>query len=214
MKCDAILFDLDGTLWDAVDRIRDSWNAVLLRHPEYKRDPITRTELERCMGMLLPDIGRRLFADLSEEKALVLMEECCEYENEYLREHGGILYPNLEETLKTLSESFALCVVSNCQDGYIQAFLEAHRLSSLFTDFESAGATGHAKADNCRLVTRRNRFLHPVYVGDTQGDANAAKEAGIPFVYASYGFGQVKAEDMAASVSSFAELAAPGFFEK
>ena len=31
-----------------------------------------------------------------------------------------------------------------------------------------------------------------VYVGDTQGDADACREAGVPMVYAAYGFGDVK----------------------
>ena len=51
-----------------------------------------------------------------------LMDECCEQENIYLAEHGGILYPKLEETLQKLSEKYPLFIVSNCQDGYIQSF--------------------------------------------------------------------------------------------
>ena len=31
-----------------------------------------------------------------------------------------------------------------------------------------------------------------MYVGDTEGDAESAKVAGIPFVFAKYGFGNVK----------------------
>ena len=42
---------------------------------------------------------------------------------------------------------------------------------------------------------KRNELKHPVYVGDTQGDCNAAKLANIPFVFASYGFGEVDGYD-------------------
>ncbi len=43
-----------------------------------------------------------------------------------------------------------------------------------------------------------------MYVGDTQGDRNAARLAGIPFVYASYGFGNV--EDYDYKIDRFPEL--------
>ena len=35
----------------------------------------------------------------------------------------------------------------------------------------------------------RNRITSAAYVGDTQGDLEAARLAGIPFVWAAYGFG-------------------------
>ncbi|MNC77179.1 Phosphoglycolate phosphatase [compost metagenome] len=44
----------------------------------------------------------------------------------------------------------------------------------------------------------------PVYLGDTEGDYAAAQKAGIPFIYARYGFGDVKGYDKA--IDSFAEL--------
>jgi len=41
----------------------------------------------------------------------------------------------------------------------------------------------------------RNKLLKPVYVGDTEGDLKASRYAGIPFVYAKYGFGNVSEYD-------------------
>lgn len=43
-----------------------------------------------------------------------------------------------------------------------------------------------------------------LYIGDTQGDLNACREAKIPFLFAAYGFGQVD-EDIP-SISCFSEL--------
>ena len=42
---------------------------------------------------------------------------------------------------------------------------------------------------------KENHLKNPVYVGDTQGDANACREAGIPFILAEYGFGDVPDPD-------------------
>ena len=122
-----------------------------------------------------------------------------------MRQHGGTLYPRLEETLKILSKDHRLCIVSNCQKGYIEAFLAAHRLEQYFCDHQCFGDTGLSKGENNKLVIRRNGFQATVYVGDTQGDRQSAMDAGIPFVYAAYGFGTVT--DYQAKVEQFSELA-------
>ena len=45
-----------------------------------------------------------------------------------------------------------------------------------------------------RLLAERNALDCAVYVGDTQGDLDSASAAGIPFIFASYGFGTVDKE--------------------
>ena len=88
--------------------------------------------------------------------------------------------------------------------GYIEAFLSHHGLEEYFDDTENFGHTGHGKGYNIRLVVERNRLERTIYLGDTQGDYDAAKEAGIPFLHAAYGFGTVPAGT--ASISDIREL--------
>ena len=64
-------------------------------------------------------------------------------------------------------------------------------------DTECYGNTKKEKGENISLLVQRNHFLAPVYVGDTQGDCDAAKAAGVVFIHASYGYGKV---DCAAEV--------------
>ena len=90
-------------------------------------------------------------------------------------------------------KGYFLAIVSNCQEGYIEAFLAYHGLEKYFDDTENFGHTGHGKGDNIRLVVNRNRLEQAAYLGDTQGDWEAAREAGIPFIHAAYGFGTVPA---------------------
>ena len=66
------------------------------------------------------------------------------------------------------------------------------KLDKYFTDYECPGRTGLSKGENNKLIIERNNLKNPVYVGDTEGDAESAKAAGIPFVFAKYGFGNVK----------------------
>ena len=52
------------------------------------------------------------------------------------------------------------------------------------------GATGKDKTANIKALISRYNLSNPVYVGDTAGDCTATHAAGIPFVWAAYGFGE------------------------
>lgn len=203
MKVDSIIFDLDGTLWNSIEGVCGVWKEVLANYPDIKKI-ITPKDMEGCMGLQIADIGKKLFPDLSQDIQLKLMKECCDTEQIYLGEHGGKLYPKLEDTLKELSKHYKLFLVSNCQDGYIQCFFKAHKLDKYFIDFECSGVTGLSKGENNKLIIKRNNLKNPVYVGDTISDAESAMVAGIPFVYARYGFGQVEKYNYV--IDSFEEM--------
>lgn len=192
---EAIIFDLDGTMWDALEGIGKTWNQVVASHPEYRKEPITSEELEGCLGLPMTDIAGKLFPDTTTEQQQALMDECCSVENAYLSEHGGILYPKLEETLAELKKKYKLFVVSNCQQGYIESFIKAHKLAAYFDDIECWGNNLFSKGENNKLIMKRNGVTRAVYVGDTAGDEESARIAGIPFVFAKYGFGEAKAPD-------------------
>ena len=203
---DGLLFDLDGTLWDSVDAICVSWNRALARlAPEYA-GTVTRERLVPCMGMLLEDILARLAPGLDRDRMGPILDRILEEENAYVAAHGGILFPGVEETLEALARRYRLFIVSNCQDGYIEAFFHAHGLGRYFTDYEDPGRTGLDKAGNIALVVRRNGLKNPLYIGDTQGDFDAASRAGVPFLHAAYGFGTIDHE--VPHVDAFADIPA------
>lgn len=189
-----ILFDLDGTLWDSGEAVVASWNEVLEQIPDVNRH-LTIEDMHSYMGLPMDEIGRRCFAGqgLTQERIIEIMRTCELHENDYIIEHSGVLYPQLEQVLQDLSKDYFLAIVSNCQVGYIEAFLEYHKLGSYFSDFESYGNTGLQKGDNIRLVCDRNHLDKAVYLGDIQGDYDSACKAGIPFILAGYGFGTVDA---------------------
>ena len=193
---DGIIFDLDGTMWDTRKPICEAWNIILSRHEEIHRSPIVEADLNDCMGLPMYDIAAKLFPDEAESVRNALMDELCTFENGYLAEKGGILYPELAETLYALSQKYPLYIVSNCQDGYIESFLTAHLMSFL------------SKGESNKILMERNGLKNPVYVGDTSGDAKSAKDAGIDFIYAAYGFGEVSDDRYVAKIESFAELSA------
>lgn len=204
MKYDGILFDLDGTLWNATDNILKSWNIAIKDFDELSDKEISLEELKGVMGLPMDEIAARLFSSLNKEKQLQVLDRCCEIENEYLSKHGGILYPELVDTLKVLKKHAKLCIVSNGQAGYIQSFLNAHNLWEYFDDIQNWGDNKVVKGENIKIVIERNKIKNAVYVGDTQGDCDAAKLAGIDFIFAGYGFGQ--ADNYVVELTEFKQL--------
>ena len=203
-----IIFDVDGTLWDSAKPVAESWTLMLeRRYPELARI-ITPDDMYRNMGKTMDAIGADLFPGLAPDKRDEVMDACMRYENEYLADHPGVTYPNMKETLAALSREYGLYIVSNCQEGYIEALMAACGIASYISDTECIGATGRPKGDNIRLVMERNGLEKCLYVGDTAMDQEAAGKAGIPFVFASYGFGQASERTR---LSSLVEL--PGIAE-
>ena len=185
-----IIFDMDGTLWDSAEGVAKSWTRVVNTEYDTERN-ITVEDVHGIMGRTMDKIAEALFPELEEKARLDLLEKCCKDENEYLREHGGILYPDLEETLKELKKDYELYIVSNCQSGYIEAFLEHYDFGKYFSDIECFGNNGLQKGENIRRLAERNGLTKAVYVGDIQGDYDATMAAGLPFIHAAYGFGTV-----------------------
>lgn len=199
-----IIFDLDGTLWDSTKALVKAWNVVLSQFPQTKVE-VTMDSLKPLLGKTLDELTKALVYDVQDENVIKDIEnKCTEVEHHILSEEGGELYPSIEDTLKFLSLKYNLYIVSNCQAGYIESFFAAHRLEKYFEDYECPGKSGLKKADNIKLIIERNNIDKAVYIGDTVMDYEAAKKAGIPFIQATYGFGE-NVENVE-KISSFSEL--------
>ena len=140
----AVLFDLDGTLWHTCDVILPVWNDILKKHKETTKQ-ITLEEMNSYMGKTVEQIASIMLPELTLENSVAIVKECCAEQIPSLRKTGGHLYDNLESTLEILSKNYFLGIISNCQCGYIEAFLFAHKLEKYFSDFEMSGRTNHDK---------------------------------------------------------------------
>ena len=198
-----IIFDMDGTLWDSSEGVAASWTEVIAVQYTEERI-ITAKEIQSVMGLPMDKLAEAIFPELEEKKRMKLLEACCENENRYLLEHGGMLYPDLEKTWKELLKDHFLYIVSNCQKGYIEAFLEHYGFGHYFEDIECYGNNGLEKGDNIRGVVERNGLTDAVYVGDIQRDYDASRAAGVGFIHAAYGFGRVEQE--VPRIYTFSEL--------
>lgn len=200
MKFDGIIFDLDGTLWDSCRTVAESWRNTLKTRYNASWEP-TAADVAGIMGITTRDIAERLFSRFGSDGA-EMCRVCLAEEPAYITVHGADIYPGVGEMLRTLSQSARLYIVSNCQEGYIESFLTYSGFGGLISGLECEGHTGLRKAENLRLLIRREGLSAPVYVGDTALDEASARAAGCAFVHAAYGFGS--------AVSPDATAAAPG----
>lgn len=180
-----------------------SWTEVLKEKSDVDM-VVTESDIKAVMGMPMDAIARKMFGEFSEERQMELVDACGDYENDYLRQHGGKLYDGVEDTLAKLSEAHRLYIVSNCQSGYIEAFLEYYGFGRYFKDILCWGDTKVSKGESIKILMDKNGITDAAYVGDIQGDCDSARYAGIKFIHAAYGFGKV--EDKDASIQRFEDL--------
>lgn len=200
---DGIIFDIDGTLWDSTDSVAASWNRAIRENTSLDLT-LDAGILSGLFGKTMTEIGRALFPDDPEEEQARILDICFRYENDYLRDHPGVVYDGVADTIRKLYEKYPLFIVSNCQLGYIEVTMKGAGIESFIKDHLCFGETQVSKGETLLMLMERNNLKSPVYVGDTQGDADACRFAGIPFIFAEYGFGDVP--DAETRIRSFLEL--------
>ena len=202
IKTDGIIFDVDGTLWDASETLAGAWTRTVQSVGVNEVSSVK--DIGDILGMRAQEIADHFRPRLG-EKSDEIMRAALEQELGYLLEHGAYVYEGLGQVLEALAErGLRFFVVSNCGRGYIETFFEVSGSGRYFESWECEGSTGLAKADNIKLVAERADLKAPVYIGDTGGDKRSSREAGVRFIYAAYGFG--KAEDPDAAVQDIREL--------
>lgn len=204
-----LIFDIDGTLWNTTGVVAGAWNKAIRKMavPELASLNVTADMLKKEFGKPMDVIADDLFGDIDAGVKAELLSLCCEYEQAALSEcDENLTYEGMNDTLRKLSEDHNLFIVSNCQDGYIELVIRKTGLTGLIKDFECFGRTELQKDENIKLVMERNGLLpiDTVYIGDTMGDCIATKKAGIKFVFAEYGFGDVPETDY--SIKTIGEL--------
>ena len=206
MKFDSIILDVDGTIWNTTGIVADAWNLAFDKYfPQVPH--VTADILKGQFGKPMDVIADNLFPMLSKDEKNLLMEKCCEMEQAALMENTkDIAYDGVIETIKKLSQKIPVFIVSNCQSGYIEVVMEKNGIAEYIRDFECFGNTGLLKDQNIRLIIERNNLKAAAYVGDTQGDYEACKKAGVPFIWAAYGFGRPEDDAYYFKLEKFQQL--------
>jgi phosphoglycolate phosphatase len=203
---DSVIFDLDGTLWDASAAMATAFQAAK-NSVDYIADDVTLAQVRAVTGQPYTVVYERLFPNLPADKFEECRALCARHELTAAEEHGGAPYPGLADTLRYLrGRGYRLFIVSNCQLGYVEAFFKHSGLAELFEGHQCFGTRLLPKADNIREIVARFGLQAPVYVGDTPGDLAASQGAGVPFIFATYGFGQLTGIEAPTRINQLADL--------
>lgn len=187
-KPDSLIFDMDGTLWDAVDTYTESWNLV------FKKRGINRTmarhHLLQRIGWDGEKVMQVVLPEFDPEKRQEIYAEVNEVRRMLLPQNGGVLYDGVIAGLKQLASRYKLFILSNCATGIIRIFIDWAGIDKHITAELAYGVNCMPKHHNIKLLADTHRLKRPVYIGDTAGDSGQSRLAGVPFVFVSYGFGE------------------------
>ena len=204
MKFESLIFDIDGTLWDSRALVAEGYN-LQLRDEGLERYCVDAARLRPLFGKVMSAIADALFPDMPPQVRYPLMERCMARENRYLEENEcRIGYAGIAETLCTLSKTHRLFIVSNSQQGYPELCIEKLGISPYIQGHLCFGDTGTTKGQTIRTLMEKYNITDCAYIGDTQGDYEATLEAGVPFLWAAYGFGTPAGYD--ARIDQFSDL--------
>lgn len=201
-KTDALIFDMDGTLWDAVDSYCEVWNACF-RSFGVER-VVERKELEACMGLSLAEIYQWVAKGEPVIAPDVFLPALTKLEDSMMPQLGGVPFPMVREGIGMLSEKYRIFLLSNCGVNGLRGMMRHVGISSFVTEAVTYGDTQRQKSDNMLVLKEKYGLCRPVYIGDTESDCFQTRRAGFPFVFAAYGFGNCIDPDL--SFASFAEL--------
>ena len=205
MKFESLIFDIDGTLWDSRAVIAEGYNEVLTE-AGYPELCVNAEDLKKLFGKTMSEIADILLAKVPVEQRYPLMERCIDVgDGKLLDDPCDIGYPGVVETLEELAKRYRLFIVSNSQAGYPQTTMEKLGISHLIEGHLCFGDTGTDKGTTIRILMEKHGIQSAVYIGDTQGDYEASCNAGLPFVWVTYGFGVP--EGYSYKADSFPELA-------
>jgi phosphoglycolate phosphatase len=193
-KPDSLIFDMDGTLWDAVDTYTESWNLV------FKKLNIDRVMLREHLVERIGWDGDKVMLEVlpefDVEKRKEIYGDVNEFRRQLLPQNGGILYDGVLDGLKQLATKYQLFILSNCGKGIIRIFIDWARIDNYITDEIAFGINNMPKNHNIKMLIDTHQLKTPVYIGDTAGDGEQSRLAGIPFVFVSYGFGNTDDFDL------------------
>ena len=204
MNYESLIFDIDGTLWDSRQLVAEGYNLQLEKEG-LQHLFVTAEDLKPLFGKVMTEIADTILASIDPSERYELMERCMKTENDYLfANECRIGYPGVKETLAELAKKYRLFIVSNSQCGYPELCIEKLGLGEYIEGHMCFGDTGTSKGQTILTLIRKHNIGSCIYIGDTQGDLEACREAGVPFIFCAYGLG--KADSWDAKIDSIEEL--------
>lgn len=182
-EIDSIFFDLDGTLWDCFELLKKLWKQEANADFQKSFMGLTSKEISQQTGLSLDEINRLQSKEL-----------------DFIQNNDPKIYKGVIEGVKKLASRYKLFIVSNCQKGYIDAFLQKTGLQPYIIDFRYEQKD---KSTNIADLIAEYGLSEPIMIGDTMSDLKAAQNNNILFIQARYGYSNTICSK---GINSFEEL--------
>ena len=194
IPCESVVLDLDGTLWNPMEMSLEAWKRACIEHGI---DPVIleRERFARAFGHPASAVAEIVLPAVEKSLQNKVLDSANEMEVQLIRTGLGALFDGVDMILEQLARTKRLFLCSNCQSGYIEAFLSTYGMELLFVDYICSGDTLQGKGINLGMLIARNSIGDAVMVGDMLSDYDAARINNLPFIYASYGFGDLRLFD-------------------
>lgn len=214
---DAIGFDLDGTLLDTFRDLGAAVNHALVLGGFESVSVESSKDLIGGGAKIMLVRALEAQGGVPEEEFKRLYKAMLKFYEAHNAVHT-VPYPRVRETLAALAErGIRMAVVTNKFEAFARSVLTQLDLIDAFEtviggDSMGRGPDGQFLAKphpapvlKARQVLGNSRF---VFIGDSTYDARAAKDAGVPFVAAAFGYCDAPVQEMgaAAVIESFGEL--------
>lgn len=189
MKFDTIIFDLDGTLLNTLDDLRDSLNDILVQKGYAPR---SLEDVRRFVGNGVKNLVRLSLPDTcSDEEVIKVMEEFKEHYKHNMqnktRPYDGIM----ELLLDLYRFNYKMAIVSNKYDAAVKSLSRTYFGNLIPVAIgETAEIKRKPAPDSIYTAVKElgSDLSHTVMVGDSETDVRTAKNAGIPCIGVTWGF--------------------------
>jgi phosphoglycolate phosphatase len=189
MKYDTLLFDLDGTLFDTLDDLRNSVNHALKSAGFAER---SREEIRTFVGNGVRNLMLKAVPEgTSEERFEAVFAEFRAYYALHCRD-CSCPYPQIPALLEALKErGCRMAVISNKSDAEVKRLVEEYAHGFFLAAVGDRPGIPRKPAPDAVLRTMEELGATPertLYVGDSEVDILTARHAGLDCMAVTWGF--------------------------
>ena len=179
-----ILFDLDGTLLDTLDDLHAAVNHTMTQFGCPKR---TREEVRRFVGNGVEELVRLSLPGAKTDPDFTTV--CTAYRN-YYNAHAQeqtAPYPGIPDALKELAAEYPIAVVSNKPDAAVKLLCQDY-FGDVYALGQRSDIPRKPAPDMLHRAMADLAVDACIYVGDSEVDVLAAKNAGVACLSVTWGF--------------------------